>query len=166
MLPYLEAILAHLGAMFPISGTYVGSSCGYVCHIWDLCWVILRASVRASWSTFSAFDVGARRAPTKCRLCLSARRALPTGRSVGGSLSVSVCLCLCLCLCLSVCLSCCPVDCPKRAGVTARGLGPGKRHHLLPHQRGARRQKLTPKAPGNLLHHAFPPWYGRSQTKP
>ena len=35
MLPHLEAILAHLGnlgAMFPISGTYVGSSCGYVGH--------------------------------------------------------------------------------------------------------------------------------------
>ena len=59
MLPHLEAILAHLGAMFPISGTYVGSSRGYVCHIWDLCWVIWRASVRSSWSTFSAIDVGA-----------------------------------------------------------------------------------------------------------
>ena len=74
----IEPILAHLGAMFSISGTYVGSSCGYVCHIWGLCWVILRASVRSSWSTFSAFDVGQCPAPTKCRLCLSARRALPT----------------------------------------------------------------------------------------
>ena len=75
---HILAILAHLGAMFPISGTYVGSSCGYVCHIWDLCWVIWRASVRSSWSTFSAIDVGARPTPTKCRLILSARRALPT----------------------------------------------------------------------------------------
>ena len=52
--------------------------CGYVVHIWDLCWVILTASVRSSWSTFAAIDVGARPAPTKCGLCLSARCALPT----------------------------------------------------------------------------------------
>ena len=30
---HIEVILAHLRAMFPISGTDVGSSCGYVCHI-------------------------------------------------------------------------------------------------------------------------------------
>ena len=44
MLPHLEAV--HLGrAMFPISGTDVGSSCGYVCHIWHIWWVIWRASL-------------------------------------------------------------------------------------------------------------------------
>ena len=75
MLPHLEAVLAHLGAMFPISVTYVGSSCGYVCHIWDLCWIIWRASVRPSWRTFSAIAVGGCPTPMKCRLRLSVRLA-------------------------------------------------------------------------------------------
>ena len=33
MLPHLEAIWAHLGAMLPISGTYVGPFCGCVPYL-------------------------------------------------------------------------------------------------------------------------------------